>query len=179
MLKFRCRRATHASHVRRGTVANVEACAAQKIWLKKTPLPRWEESQAGHLGQSPPRRHRLRHQLCGPVRCPLRIRDPRRGKVLTGHRQASPRSRLQGCGLRERPDAGDDETSVPPRYPRIPAPEANYLKDPVQPVDGRTEEERPAAQARTRGRADRRRRADIRDNVKSLPEEKDMTARAP
>ena len=29
-------------------------------------------------------------------------------------------SRLQGRGLRERPGAGDDETSVPPTNPRLP-----------------------------------------------------------
>ena len=30
-------------------------------------------------------------------------------------------SRLQGRGLRERPEPGDDETLMPSRYPRIPA----------------------------------------------------------
>ena len=83
--------------------------------------------------------------------------------------------RLQGRGLCEEPD---DETSVPSRYPRIPALGANYLKDPFQPFNGRTEEDWRAAQARTRRRADTRRRAGIGDYVKSLPGGKDMMAHA-
>ena len=63
----------------------------------------------------------LGHHSYLPERSPLEVRDLRRGKVLTGS-QARPRSRdCRAVVYVDKPDAGENDSSIPQRNPRIPS----------------------------------------------------------